>query len=188
MLLIKSKKLNYGINFPTDLKEITPDVLSNLTANVNLPEYHCIVALCFKTKLFSFVAGIRNNKAHDVGVTPLLAKMSNKDLNKMNINIGDKVIIDRSSLERGVHLPIPTLISTSAAYAYLEKDPNISRAIMTGDINSVLIDPNMNKNSAEENSPYIYVVNFKIVPVNNIYGSITTDSSVSDPFKYIDAN
>lgn len=188
MLLVKSKKLNYGINFPTDLKEITPDVLTELTSNVNLPEYHCIVALCFKTKLFSFVADMKTNKTHDVGVTPLLAKMSNDDLNKMNIKIGDKIIIDRSSLERGVHLPIPTLISTSAAYAYLEKDPNLSKAIMTRDTNSVVIDPNMNKSLVAGNSPYIYVVNFKIVPVNNIYGSITTDSSVSDPFKYIDAN
>ena len=188
MLVIKSKKLNYGINFPTDLNEITPEVLTSLTENIKLPKHYCIVALCCNTKLFEFVASMRNGKDSNVAVVPLLAKISDADSKEMNVSVGDKIIIDRSSLERGVHVSVPTLINTQNAYNYLDKDPNLSKAIMTRDSSTALVDPNINKSLAAGNSPRVYIINFKIVPVNSIFGSLAIDSKVTDPFKYIDAN
>ena len=187
MLEIKSKKLNYGINFPTELSEITIDALTELTKDIKLPNHYCIVALCCRTKLFSFTASMRNGKDSNVQVTPLLAKISEKNAQEVNVSVGDKVIVDRSSLERGVHLTIPTLIATNNAYNYLEKDPDLSKAIMTGN-SETLIDPNINKSLAAGNSPYIYVINFKILPVNDLYGSVPVDSKVVDPFRVTTAN
>ena len=188
MLVIKSKKLSYGINFPTDLSEITPEVLTSLTENIKLPKHYCIVALCCNTKLFEFCASMRNGKDSNVAVTPLLAKISANDAEDMNISVGDKIIIDRSSLERGVHVSVPTLINTQNAYNYLDKDPDLSKAIMTNNASSVLVDPNINKSLAAGNSPKIYIMNFKIVPVNSIYGSIEMGTNINDPFKYTEAN
>lgn len=188
MLEIKSKKLNYGINFPTELSEITVDALTELTKDIKLPNHYCIVALCCRTKLFSFAASMKNGKDSNVQVTPLLAKISEENAKEVNVSVGDKVIVDRSSLERGVHLTIPTLIATNNAYAYLDKDPDLSKAIITGNGSEVLIDPNINKSLAAGNSPYIYIINFKILPVNDLYGSVPVDSKVIDPFKSTKAN
>lgn len=184
MLVIKSKKLNYGINFPTELNEITPEVLTTLTKDVKLPKHHCIVALCFRTKLFEFVAAMRNSSGKDMSITPLLAKISDNDAQEMNVAVGDKLVMDRSSIERGVHLPIKTLCSTQHAYNYLEKDPNLSKAIMTGESDMSIVDSKMNKSLIPANSPYIYIINFKVIPITNIYGGIPVDSSVQDPFLY----
>lgn len=187
MLEIKSKKLNYGINFPTELSEITVDALTELTKDIKLPNHYCIVALCCRTKLFSFAASMKSGKDSNVQITPLLAKISEENAKEVNVSVGDKVIVNRSSLERGVHLTIPTLIASNNAYAYLEKDLDLSKAIMTNNT-EVLIDPNINKSLAAGNSPYIYVVNFKILPVNDLYGSVPVDSKIVDPFKSTKAN
>lgn len=184
MLVIKSKKLDYGINFPTELNEITPEVLTTLTKDVKLPKHHCIVALCFRTKLFEFVAAMRNSSGKDINITPLLAKISDNDAKEINVAVGDKLVMDRSSIERGVHLPIKTLCSTQHAYNYLDKDADLSRGIMTGELNADIIDSKTNKPLTRTDSPYIYIINFKVVPITNIYGGIPVDSSVQDPFLY----
>lgn len=184
MITVKSKKLNYGINFPTELNEITPEILTTLTKDVKLPKHHCIVALCFRTKLFEFVAAMRNSSGKDMSITPLLAKISDNDAQEINVAVGDKLVMDRSSIERGVHLPIKTLCSTQHAYNYLDKDTNLSRTIMTGEYDTNVVDSKTNKPLSHNDSPYIYVINFKVVPITNIYGGIPVDSSVQDPFLY----
>ena len=186
MLKIKSEKKSYGINFPTSLNEITPEILTELTANVKLPKHHCIVALCFNTKVFEFFAAMNSQRSTDVAVTPLLAKMHDKDIATSNAAVGDKLIIDRSSLERGVHLNIPTLISSNNAHHYFKEDPELSRAMMTRNSETLILDSKTNKSLVAGNSPRIIVLEFKIVPVVSISASINPNESVIDPFKIND--
>lgn len=174
MITIKSKTKAYGINFPTSVNEINKDVLNLITENVKLPKHYAIVALAFDTKVFDFCAAMNSKHSTNINVTPILAKISNEDSEEINASIGDKLIIDRSSLERGVHINIRTSISANAARNYFNSDPDLIKSIMT--------------RSEKDDAAYklkqsnIIVVEFKIVPVNDISAAIPMNKSNVDPF------
>lgn len=177
MITIKSEKKSYGINFPTSKEEITPELLGTITNYVKLPKHYCIVALCFQTKVFDFVAMAKSRANSNVAVTPVLAKISAEDAELINASIGDKLIIDRSSLERGVHLNLPVAISSNAARNYFESDPELCRNIMTKNDKA-----NIDKKLIDAKSSNIIVLEFKIVPVNDISAAIPMEHKVCDPF------
>lgn len=187
MITIKSNKMSYGIKFPTSLNELTPDVFNIITDGVKLPKHYCIVALAFNTKIFDFCTMINSNKQTTIGVTPILAKISDADSKDINAVVGDKIIIDRSSLERGVQIKFPILISSENARKYFNSDPNIAKAIMTKD-NKIIQDSGINKQLVSSNSPDIIILEFKIVPVNDISAAIPINYKNIDPFKAIDAD
>lgn len=169
MITIKSEKQSYGINFPTDVKEITPEALIKITKDIVLPEHYCVVALAMKTKLFNYVTVIKNNKDMEVAVTPLLAKINS---NEHIANVGDKLIVDRSSLERGNHINLKTVISSNCAKKYFEDDNELTKNITLA------------KNDIYKNASII-VVEFKILPVCDIKGSLPINSTPDDPFIYL---
>ena len=188
MITIKSKKKNYGINFPTSVSEITPDVLKAITESVKLPKHYCIVALAFETKVFDFCAAMNSNKNTNVAVTPVLAKISDEDSKDVNALIGDKIIMERSCLERGVHLNLKTSISSIAARNYFNSDPDLAKAIIMKNTEGIIIDPNLNKSLQSSNSPKIIVLEFKICPVNDIAAAIPDTTNHYDPFVVVDEN
>ena len=169
MLQINSKLKDFGINFPTKLNELTPEVLKAITAGVKVPKHYCIVAMIFRPKLFEFVSAIKN-KNSNINVTPILAKVSEGCEDEINACIGDKLIIDRSSLERAVHLNLPIMISSTNAANYINDDVDLIKAITKGEYNEY------------GESPRIIVLEFKIVPINNISGAIDQINKPYDPF------
>lgn len=171
MLEIKSNKQSYGIKFPTSINEITPEVLKSITDHVKLPKHYCIVALCFRTDLFNFVTTIKSNKGSEVGVVSLLAKIHEEDTKSTDWNVGDRLIVDRSSIERGYHLNIPISINSGNAAAYLKNDEELRKDIMSG------------KYSEDSKNKNIYIVEFKIIPVNDIASAIPMNVNVIDPYK-----
>lgn len=178
MIEIKSEKMNYGIKFPTSINEITPEILETITANVKLPKHYCIVALVFNTNLFTFCAAMNSNKDTNLFVTPLLAKISEEDSNEANANIGDRIIIDRSSLERGSHIHLKTAISSTSAKNFFIDNPNIMKQILTKHEDKVIVGDYINNSK----SPNIIVVEFKICPICDITASIKVDAKPIDPF------
>lgn len=183
MIEVKSDKLNYGINFPTSIYEITADDLKRITNNVKLPKHYCIVALAFTTKLFDFCTAINSNRNTDVSVTPILAKISEEDVHVVNANVGDKLIVDRSSLERGVHINLKTVISSSVARNYLNSDQELIKNIITKNNKA-----NINKELVSDKSPNIVVLEFKILPVTDISASVPIECDTIDPFIVAEGN
>lgn len=171
MLEIKSKKLTYGIKFPTSLEEVTGDVLKEITTGIKLPKHYCIVALCFKTKLFDFVNTISYSKETNLSVTPLLANIAEGCESEINANCGDKLIIDRSSLERGIHLNLPISISSNNAAAYFKQDSTLVKDIQEGKYNK------------DSYSPKIYVLEFKIIPIVDVKAAIPVNRESHDIFR-----
>lgn len=169
MLQIKSKFKDFGINFPTSINEITPEVLNSITEGVKLPKHYCIVAMVFQPKLFEFISAFKNKNA-SINVTPILAKIAEGCNNEINASVGDKLIIDRSSLERSVHLNLPIMISSTNAANYINDDKELIKAITAGEFNS-------NNRSAR-----IIVLEFKIVPINCISAATTVNQKIVDPF------
>lgn len=181
MLEIQSKSKKFSVKFPTSLDELTKETFDSITAGVKLPKYHCIVAMCFKTKVFDFVTAMNSNRDSSVAVIPVLAKISEEEGKEINAQVGEKIIINRSSLEMGVHLNLPTMITSNNAKRYFNSDPDLVKAVITKD-NTISIDGKMNKQLVAANSPEIIVLEFKIVPVSAISASIANDVDVADPF------
>lgn len=174
MINIQSKSKSYGINFPTSINELNYDILGIITKDVKLPKHYAIIALAFETKVFDFCAAMNAKHQPSVSVTPILAKISDEDSIEINAVIGDKLIVDRSSLERGVHINIRTSISTNAARNYFNSDPELVKSIMT--------------HSEKDSSVYeikqanIILLEFKIIPVTDISAAIPMNSKNVDPF------
>jgi len=183
MLQVKSINKKWGINFPTELNEFTPELLSSITANVKLPKYYCVIALCFEVKLLTFAMEIRNNKGGTSNVIPLLCKAHAEDLVNMNGLIGDKVILDRSSIERGHKLNVPIMITSNNSTAYIKEDDKLLVNIIQGKPNDPHITDPIIQNMVDNKNSSIFIVEFKIVPVNDIVACIPVDSTVIDPFK-----
>lgn len=182
MFKLKSTKANYGINFPTSIEEITPKVLEQLTKDVSLAKHYVIVALCFKTKLFDLAAAINSNKETNIQVTPVIAKV-NSDEN--TLSVGDKAIVDRSSLERGMHLNLKTVINSVNVRNYLKNDPALATRIMTNTGNIITAN---NQEDTKLSNQIVYILEFKIVPVNSIIATIPIKENNNDVFLVKEAN
>ena len=181
MFKVKSKKQDYAINFRTEITEINSECLREITNGVKLPKHYAIVALCFKTNLFNYVAMLRSNKKNNSAyVVPLMAAANEEDLKEINVSIGDKLIIDRSALERGSHINLPTVISSTKAMDYFAADNDLAKAIMTK--NPTGLNVEITEEELKENKNII-VMEFKIVPVNDISASVPVNFVINDPFK-----
>lgn len=179
MIQIKSEKKSYGINFPTSIDELTPEVLTSITEQVKLPKHYCIIALCFKTRLFDFVVAMNSKKEHSISVVPILAKISEEDAAETNASISNKVIVSRSSLEMGTHISLPVIISTDNTRNYLASDESLTKSIITRS-NPIFKDMTKSDN--------IIVLEFKIIPVSDIKATVPCEANGIDPFVIRDGN
>lgn len=165
MLKLESKNADYGINIPTEEKEINAEVLEQLLANVTLPKYYCIIALRYKVKLFDLTITAKSNtkKQQLVSVVPILAKFNKDDLTIGKI--GDRVLIDPSEIERGSHLNVNTVITPEKIAKYIDSDETLTKNVIGRKIGD---------------ESHIFCLEFKVVPCNSIKGIIV--GKVKDPF------
>lgn len=179
MITIKNKFKEYGIKIPTDIKEITPAILNEITKEVKLPKHYCVVALCFKTKISDFVIQMKKQSA-DVAVVPIMAKISDEDSKEINSNVGDKIIIDRTCLERGHHINLKTVISSTLIKNYLAES-DIQTALISGKTNDKLDEYSLNwiKHNPRQD---IIILEFKICPIVDVVASIPMEYETNDPF------
>lgn len=185
MIDILSKANNFGVKFPTNIKELTPDILKSITDGIKLPKYYCIVALAFDTKLFDFCTILRNSKNTNVGVIPILAKISEDDSKEINASIGDRLIIDRSNLERGVQLNVKTMITSNNASRFFSNDNELTKNIIQKSNIKIGIDCETGADITANTNANIIVIEFKICPINAISAAIPMNAKVIDPFKSV---
>ena len=165
MLHLESTKKNYGINIPTDEKEINKDVLEKLLSNFTLPKYYCVVALRYRVKLFNLVLSSKSNtkKQQLVSVVPIIAKFNEGEL--MIGSVGNRVLIDPSEIERGSHLNVNTVITPNKIADYINDDDQLVKDVIARKV-------------GDESD--VYCLEFKVVPCNSIKGVI--DGKIEDPF------
>lgn len=186
MFELKRENSKVSINIPTSIEEIVKS-LPNILADVKIPEHYCIIAMTMKTDLFSVAMNASGNSKDQVVETiPLYAK-GNEIKMPINIEIGDKVIIERSSLERATHLNIPISITLTNVINFINEDKN-------GDFRKTILNrtygkenkmATMNKTIPYTSKDKIYVLAFKIIPIGDIRGAIGYDKKTNDPFKVI---
>ena len=176
MLLIQGQNKNFGIDVPTKENEITAEYLQTVTERVKLSKHQVIVALIMKTKVYDFCMGIRNpKKDQNIAITTKIAKFvpCDKENNEKpaidGMATGDIAVIDRSTIERGIHLSVPTIISPAGLANYLEEDKDLLTAIVTGK------EPELAKK-------HICLVQFKIVPMSSITATYNAEVRIEDCF------
>lgn len=171
MIKIESKVADYAINVPTKREDITPETLSALLSNVGVAKFHCVVALIYGDTLF----GIVNNKQATVNVIPVIAKISDEDASSTGCQIGQQVVIDRTSLERGYHLYLPNNVLSPAHIAkYIDGDADLRRNISLG-----IFGQNQGYNKGDK----VYTIEFKVIPVNDLKATIDNDVAIKNPYK-----
>lgn len=193
MINLQSEKKGYSINLPTKLEEITPELLNVLLQDIKVPDYYCIIAICMNVKLLDIAVNVNNNKEQTVSVVPLLAKVGKEDALKVNAVVGDKVVVDRSTLERGSHLSIKTVISDTEVKLFIADDEGLRKRLLSGGDGSIpetvkdkYADIKHEKNVVKlAKSPRIFMVSFKIIPATDIRAAIPVKAIQQDPFKVL---
>lgn len=166
MLQLESKNADYRINIPTKESEINGEILTKLLSNFTLPKYYCVVALRYRVKLFDLTITSRSNtkKQQTVSVVPILAKFNSID--ELSIgDVGDRVLIDPSEIERGSHLNVNTVITPTKVADYINSDEQLTKDVIGRKIGD---------------ESYVFCLEFKVVPCNSIKGIIK--GKIEDPF------
>lgn len=158
-------------NLPTNLKEITPEYLNQVTKDVIVADYHVLVGLCYREKLSDLIFTYRNKKEATTSVIPLFVKRGNvDDVFQGYIKQGDKLIIGSSNLAMGHHVTcVRNNITINNFLAYVDGDAEAYQ-------------------KALKLNEYVYFLEFKIVPANTIVGCYTDlkgDESYNNPFKVV---
>lgn len=186
MFELKKENSKIGINIPTTLDEIVKE-LPNILKDVKIPEHYCIIAMAMKTDLFSIALNASgNSKEQTVEVIPLFAK-ANESRFPIDMIIGDKVIVERASLERATHLHIPISASMKNIINFINEGSNsqLRKSIIDRTYGKENKNATMNKSIPYTTKDKIYVLEFKIIPIGDIRGAIGYDKKTNDPFKVV---
>lgn len=176
MITLENPFRKFKLNLPTKLNEITPEVLTAYTKGVRLPDNYTIIALVgkFKVSSFEFVTSIESFKGNTMETYALLAKTDNES--KCKFNVGEKLIMNKADIEMASHLALPIAASVSSFIQYITVDKDkINTANGTAIVEERL-------NLSNYSKDYVYLLQFKIVPLNAIKGSFANDICMQDPF------
>lgn len=172
MIKVESKFKDFGINIPTELSEITSEALEAVLSNVVVAKHYCIVALCQNESLF----GVINNKVSTVEVIPIIAKISDEDSKLIGMNKMDKIIIDRSTLERGYHLYLKhNVLSPQFINKFITNDTELTRSITVG---------TFGQKQGYNKGQKVWFLEFKVIAINDLKAAINSGSGNSNPFIY----
>lgn len=172
MIKVESKFKDFGINIPTELSEITSEALEAVLSNVVVAKHYCIVALCQNESLF----GVINNKVSTVEVIPIIAKISDEDSKLIGMNKMDKIIIDRSTLERGYHLYLKhNVLSPQFINKFITNDTELTRSITVG---------TFGQKQGYNKGQKVWFLEFKVIAINDLKAAINSESGNSNPFIY----
>lgn len=174
MVTIFSEKAAHGIKLPIALNEITPDVLKSIVDGIKVPKHYCIIAMAFKTKVFDFLSTITTKKDYSVQVTNFLAYIGDEDKEIVNGEVGDKIVIDRTSIERGNQLTVNISATVDNTKRFFDNDKELVKTIITGN------------HECLKTTDSIILLNFKIVPACDIKACIAPTRIQPDVF-YVSA-
>ena len=130
------------------------------------------MALCQNESLF----GVINSKVRTVEVMPIIAKISKEDAELIGMNQMDKIIIDRSTLERGYHLYLKhNVLSPQFVNKYITNDTELTRSITVG---------TFGQNQGYTKGQKVWFVEFKVIAINDLRAAITDKHKAINPFVY----
>ena len=181
MIVIENEKQAYDIKLPTDLSELTKEYFDEMLSGINIADNYSIVALCYRAKLFEIINSAK--KEVIIQATTLLVKIGGNIENVAYCKPMDKVIINRSSIERSQHLSIPNnTLEPGKVADYICSNKELTKDITTG---KYFLEDGETPMIGINKAPYCYFVEYKIVPNNVIIAGFSKDAQnkiVINPF------
>ena len=161
--------LNQTFRMPTSMSEIDMNVIADYVKHVNVSNDYALIAVVFKERPISIVSLSKQNKNASVSGVAVMIK-SNTDNEFINsIKLGEALVISPSDISMGHHVNSPANVLTPGFL-----------------LNLLRTNVDLNKKLMAVKVP-TYFVDFKIVPVCNIHGSIGRYEPVSEYYIAPDA-
>lgn len=171
MIELSNDKIKLGIKLPTDVDEITAEMLEQLTAQVKLGKGYAIVALCYEVNFMSLVFTNKQQKATKVYTK--VAKL-NGDSDFIDVKVGDVIAIGQSSIEMGQHIHINSVASEKCILAYLLDKAKLTRpsatSIIPADLEGI-------------DGRNFLLMEFKVIPIRDIRAAFDYSVKLIDPFE-----
>ena len=146
--------LNQTFRMPTSMSEINMNVIADYVKHVNVGNDYALIAVVFKERPITIVSVSKQNKNASVsGVAVMIKSNTNNEFIK-GIKLGETVVISPSDISMGHHVSSPANPLTPGFL-----------------LNLLQTNADLNKKLMAVNVP-TYFVDFKIVPVCNIHGSV----------------
>ena len=167
---MKNLDVNVGgkkikLNLPESISEVNFDYLKAVTKEIVVEQNYALVALCVSDKLSVLI----NSKQREVNVKGISILVEANDPNNiLTSKPGDKLICSPTDLMRGYEVTaIRNILSPSKVAMLVKSDAELSKNIFT------------------TNTEPVWLVTFKLIPLNNIHGSYTDCDLTSEDKKAI---
>lgn len=161
--------LNQTFRMPTSMSEINMNVISDYVKHVNVSKDYALIAVVFKERPITIVSVSRQNKNASVSGVAVMIKSNTDNEFINNIKLGEALVISPSDISMGHHVNSPANVLTPGFL-----------------LNLLRTNVDLNKKLMAVKVP-TYFVDFKIVPVCNIHGSIGRYEPVSEYYIAPDA-
>ena len=150
------KNGSFEVTLPTNLSEIPNKYLYDVTKDIVIADDYSLIGICYCEALSSILFANNAKKGKiTTGVVPIFIKHGNTNNDFVrSINCGDKLIIAPSDIAMGHHVNSPDNVLTPGFL-----------------LNLLQTNADLNKKLMAVKVP-TYFVDFKIVPVCNIHGSV----------------
>ena len=146
--------LNQTFRMPTSMSEINMNVIADYVKHVNVSKDYALIAVIFKERPITIVSVSKQNKNASVSGVAVMIKSNTDNEFIKGIKLGETVVISPSDISMGHQVNSPDNVLTPGFL-----------------LNLLQTNADLNKKLMAVNVP-TYFVDFKIVPVCNIHGSI----------------
>ena len=161
--------LNQTFRMPTSMSEIDMNVIADYVKHVNVSKNYALIAVVFKERPITIVSVSKQNKNASVSGVAVMIKSNTDDEFIKDIKLGETIIISPSDIAIGHHVNSPANVLTPGFLLnLLQTNADLNRKLMAVKVPT-------------------YFVDFKIVPVCNIHGSIGRYEPVSEYYITPDA-
>lgn len=172
---MKDFKVNHGgesyiFNFPTTIKEISPEYLTAITSNIKVAAHHCLIAIVYREAISTVVLTYKQRKKSiTAGVVPIFIKAGDTDSEFIkNLAIKDTLVIPGSMLSLANHISIfENTLSLDYFMTLLDSDNEVGQRAIG------------------ENQKVCFV-DFKIVGNTDIVAAYTQEQRQESPIKYVE--
>lgn len=171
MITLSNDKIKGGIKLPTNVDEITGEMLSQLSNQVEISRNYVLIALCYEVRFTDLI--LVNKKQKPTKVFVKVAKV-NHDGSFINLKVGDIVAVGQSSIEMGQHVHLGTVASEASVNAFLLDKARLTRPSATNPLPSDLADI--------DDRPFL-LMEFKVIPVGDIKAKFDYSIKKVDPFE-----
>lgn len=146
--------LNQTLRMPTSVSEVNMNVIADYVKHVNVSKDYALIAVVFKERPITIVSVSKQNKNASVSGVAVMIKSNTDDKFIKDIKLGETIIISPSDIAIGHHVNSPANVLTPGFLLnLLQTNADLNKKLMAIKLPTCFVD-------------------FKIVPVCNIHGSV----------------